>query len=161
MYSVKSPFVFPHTSQHAPAFSPFTPTHPTTHTFTMSAVTLQVPTVDLVKCASLPPVVRVSSVHFNSLPTRSKSSAAGGRKILHSPPPKSKAKPVRVFSSEGKKSGATLKDKIAVVKGTGRRSDLDWVPIPGFKPVEYTLLPVAVARGRADISHRAFPKTAL
>ncbi|KAI0761645.1 hypothetical protein BD413DRAFT_495565 [Trametes elegans] len=92
-------------------------------------------------------------VHFSTA-TRSQSVE---RRQLRSPPPKPKAK--KLFSTRSRSpSPAAPKARREIRKlDDGRRVEMAWVPLPDFRPYEYTLLTVEEAQKRDEIVHPEDP----
>ena len=89
-------------------------------------------------------------VHF-SAPSRTQSAE---RRQLRSPPPKPKGK----FFTRPSQGQAQPKARAIRRLGDGRRVDMEsWMPIPDFRPYEYTLLSLGEAQSRDEIVHRMFP----
>ncbi|KAI0349874.1 hypothetical protein OH77DRAFT_1525333 [Trametes cingulata] len=114
-----------------------------------------------------------SKVQFSlpATPTRTASSQSAERRTLRSPPPKPKAKffsrpQLRTRTSSSSSTSSTSSSKKSTSKtglkirrlGDGGRVEMDWDSVlPGFRPYDYTLLPLAEAQGRDEIVHRMFP----
>ncbi|KAH9886022.1 hypothetical protein C8Q73DRAFT_795537 [Cubamyces lactineus] len=89
-------------------------------------------------------------VHF-SAPSHTQSAE---RRQLRSPPPKPKGK----FFTRPSQIQAQPKARAIRRLGDGRRVDMEsWVPIPDFRPYDYTLLALGEAQSRDEIVHRMFP----
>ncbi|KAI0926270.1 hypothetical protein AcW1_008480 [Taiwanofungus camphoratus] len=130
--------------------------------FLVPSATLRVPTEE---------ELRRSSPRVRFCPNTTRTAPAEHR-MLRSPPPKpSRRGSSRLFrvpspppfalvhrSSSGKHSSRVIPE-IKVIESSGRRVECDWVPIPGFKPYDYTLLDLDVAQQREDICYRAFPRS--
>ncbi|KAI0657037.1 hypothetical protein C8Q70DRAFT_1056280 [Cubamyces menziesii] len=87
-------------------------------------------------------------VHF-SAPSRTQSAE---RRQLWSPPPKPKGK----FFTRPSQGQAQPKARAIRRLGDGRRVDMEsWMPIPDFRPYEYTLLSLGEAQSRDEIVHHS------